>query len=284
MTNVSVTASQQRAARIAGLAYIFGILYVPVYLLTGAGLTVDGDPAATIANVQSNLLLFRIGIASTLVMFVSVFVLIAALYATVEPVNRNLALLGMVLRLPEATLGLLAVVFSLIVSQLASGNASVAGFEPQQVQSLVQLAVWGGSACRNRQSGFHGARFAADSVPVLHRAVCAAAAGRLRRADLRACTRECLHVDPCAGQRGGRKADAHGCTGHGLRAGVRPVASDQKRGCATGAAPLGRSGASDGTCSPGARRTRRLNSNVRGWLLGPIAHRRPVLRLSRVWR
>jgi hypothetical protein len=146
MTNVSVTASRRQAARIAGLAYVFGILYVPVYVLTSGGLTVAGDPAATFANVQANPVLFRVGIVSTLVMFVSVFVLIAALYVALEPVNRNLALLGLVLRLPEAMLGLVSVVFSLVVSQLASGNASVAGFAPQQVQALVQIALSGGSA------------------------------------------------------------------------------------------------------------------------------------------
>jgi hypothetical protein len=43
MTNVSVTASQRQAARIAGLAYVFGILYVPVYVLTSGGLTVAGE-------------------------------------------------------------------------------------------------------------------------------------------------------------------------------------------------------------------------------------------------
>ena len=164
MTSFSVTTSQRRAARIAGLAYVFGILYVPVYLLTSAGLTVAGDPAATLANVQANPVLFRVGIASSLVMFVSVFVLIAALYVTVEPVNRNLALLGLVLRLPEAMLGLVSVVFSLLVSQLASGDASVAGFGPQQVQALVQLALQGGSAAGTLNLVF----MALGSLPFLY--------------------------------------------------------------------------------------------------------------------
>jgi len=141
MTSFSVTTSQRHAARIAGLAYVLAILYVPVYLLTSAGLTVAGDPAATFANVQANPVLFRVGIASTLVMFVSVFVLIAALYATVEPVNRNLAMLGVVLRLPEAMFGLVSLVFTLIISQLATGEAPVAGSGPQQ--ALVQLAMEG---------------------------------------------------------------------------------------------------------------------------------------------
>ena len=43
MTSFGVTTSQRRAARIAGLAYVFAILYVPVYLLTSGGLTVAGD-------------------------------------------------------------------------------------------------------------------------------------------------------------------------------------------------------------------------------------------------
>jgi hypothetical protein len=162
MTSFGVTTSQRRAARIAGLAYIFGILYVPVYLLTSAGLTVAGDPAATFANVQANPVLFRVGIASTLVMFVSVFVLIAALYVTVEPVNRAIALLGLVLRLPEAMLGLVSVVFSLLVSQIASGDASLAGSGPKQVQ--VQLALQGGSAAGTLNLVF----MALGSLPFLY--------------------------------------------------------------------------------------------------------------------
>ena len=71
--------------------------------------------------------------------------LIAALYATVEPVNRNLAMLGLVLRLPEAMFGLLSLVFSMMISQLATSEASVAGFGPQQVHALVQLAMQGAS-------------------------------------------------------------------------------------------------------------------------------------------
>ena len=145
VTTVNVTLSQRRAARIAGLAYVFGILYVPVYVLTSAGLTVAGDSAATFANVQANPLLFRVGLAGSLVMFVSVFVLIAALYVTVEPVNRGIALLGLVLRLPEAIFGLVSVVFSLIVSQLASGDTSAAAFAPQQVQLALQGASAAGS-------------------------------------------------------------------------------------------------------------------------------------------
>ena len=160
MTNVSVTESQRQAARIAGLAYVFAILYVPVYLLTSAGLTVANDPVATLANVQANPLLFRIGIASTLLMFVSVFVLIAALYATVAPINRNLALLGLLLRMPEATLGLVSVAFSIVISQLASSGASVAGYAPQ----LVQLALSGGSAAGSLNLIF----MALGSLPFLY--------------------------------------------------------------------------------------------------------------------
>jgi Domain of unknown function (DUF4386) len=164
MTSFGVTTSQRRAARIAGIAYIFGILFVPVYLQTSAGLTVAGDSAATLANVQANPVLYRVGIASTLVMFVSVFVLIAALYATVEPVNRNVALLGVVLRLPEATLGLVSVVFSLTVAQLATGAALVAGFGSPQVQALVQLAMLGGSSAGTLNLVF----MALGSLPFLY--------------------------------------------------------------------------------------------------------------------
>ena len=137
---------------------------MPVYLLTSASLTVAGDPAATFVNVQSNPVLFRAGIASSLVMFVSVFVLIAALYVTVEPVNRNVALLGLVLRLPEAVFGLVSLVFSLLVSHLASGDVSLASFGPQQVQALVLLALQGASAAGTLNLMF----MALGSLPFLY--------------------------------------------------------------------------------------------------------------------
>jgi hypothetical protein len=164
MTGLSVTLAQRLAARIAGLAYVLAILYVPVYLLTSGGLTVAVDAAATVANIQANPVLFRVGIVSSLVMFVSVFVLIAALYVTVEPVNRNLALVGLVLRLPEAMLGLVSVVFSLLVSQLASGGASLGGYSPQQVQAQVQLALQGGAAAGSLNMVF----MALGSLPFLY--------------------------------------------------------------------------------------------------------------------
>jgi hypothetical protein len=164
MTGLSVTPSQRLAARIAGIAYVLAILYVPVYLLTSGGLAVAGDPAATLVNIQANRVLFRVGIVSSLVMFVSVFVLIAALYVTVEPVNRSLALLGLVLRLPEAMLGLVSVVFTLLVSQLASASAVLDGYGPQQTQALVQLALQGGTAAGTLNLVF----MALGSLPFLY--------------------------------------------------------------------------------------------------------------------
>jgi hypothetical protein len=97
-------------------------------------------------------------------MFVSVFVLIVALYVTVEPVNRNLALLGLVLRLPEAVLGLVSLVFSLLVSYLASGDASLSGVGPPQVPALVQFALQGGNAAGTLNLLF----MALGSLPILY--------------------------------------------------------------------------------------------------------------------
>ena len=55
MTDRSVYAAQRLAARIAGVAYVVGILYVPVYLLTSASLSVPGDTVATIGCARRRL-------------------------------------------------------------------------------------------------------------------------------------------------------------------------------------------------------------------------------------
>jgi len=69
------------------------------------------------------------------------FVLIVALYVTLERVNRNLALLGLILHVPESVLGLLNVLIGLRMSQIVSSEASLLGFSSTQVQTLVQVSL-----------------------------------------------------------------------------------------------------------------------------------------------
>ncbi len=137
MTNQTSDSSPLVYARIAGVAYL---LIIVIGILNGtlidSRLIVPGDDAATAQNIMANELLFRIGSVSVLVLYAGVLVLSAALYVTLEKVNRNLALLAMLLRSGEAIVGAATVLLSFVVLFLLNGEGRSTAFETEQLQAL----------------------------------------------------------------------------------------------------------------------------------------------------
>lgn len=132
--------SQQKAARVAGLAYLLIIITsVLSMIFLDSKLTVKGNTAATVNNIMANEVLFRIMTAYDLIMFTSVVILSLALYVTLKPVSRNLALLALLWRLGEVIIGGVAVLSSLIVLVLLNGADYSAVFETGQLHALVGL-------------------------------------------------------------------------------------------------------------------------------------------------
>ena len=138
MTNRTAEASPLFYARITGFLYMFIII---IGVLNGifidSKLIVLGNDAATATNIIANDLLFRTGIASILVLYASVVVLSWALYVLLKKVNKNLALLAMILRSGEAILGAATVLISFIVLLLLNGNGYSTVFESEQLQAFV---------------------------------------------------------------------------------------------------------------------------------------------------
>jgi len=140
MTNRTAEASPLFYARIAGFLYI---LIIIIGVLNGifidSKLIVSGNDAVTANNIMANDLLFRIGIASILILYTSVIVLSLALYEILKSVNKNLALLALILRSAEAVLGGFTVLISFIVLGLLNGTGYSTIFEAEQLQSLVGI-------------------------------------------------------------------------------------------------------------------------------------------------
>lgn len=138
MTNRITETSLLIYARVAGLAYLITIcLGIFSVSFIESNLVISGDNAATVNNIIENEFLFRIGIASEILMYVLVVLLAWALYQILKTVNKNLALLALLWRLAEAIVGASATVLSgLIPLLLLNGNIV---FETQQLQSLVGL-------------------------------------------------------------------------------------------------------------------------------------------------
>lgn len=99
MRNFFADISLNKTAIFTGVAFILmlliGIFGLPLY----ANLIVPGDETTTINNIMANLLLFRLGIASYLIILILDVVVAVGLYMIFKQVNKNLALLQMWLRL-----------------------------------------------------------------------------------------------------------------------------------------------------------------------------------------
>ncbi len=138
MTNNTVDATLQKAARVAGLAYVLIIVLAILKVnFLESNLIVSGNDAATTNNIIANELLFRIGVVSEIIMFLLVVILSLALYVILKTVNKNLALAALLFRFGETIIGAVVTVLSGLIPLLLLNSEAV--FETEQLQALVGL-------------------------------------------------------------------------------------------------------------------------------------------------
>src|SRR5688572_8709228 len=88
-------ATLQRYARATGVAMLLSIIFGMIgELYLPARIIVEGDAAATAANIVQQPMLFRLTFASYLVEGICDVALLVFFYILLKPVNRNLALLS----------------------------------------------------------------------------------------------------------------------------------------------------------------------------------------------
>ncbi len=140
MTNYNIETSQHKAARVAGFIFLFIVTgWILNWTLVESRLAVIGDATAAVKNIMANEQLFRIGIANELIFAISGIVLAAALYIILKPVNRNLALVALVLKLAESVVSAVIVLVSFIALQMLNGKASLTVIKPEQLQDILGL-------------------------------------------------------------------------------------------------------------------------------------------------
>jgi len=137
-----VDTSQRKAARVAGFMFLFSLI-VPLlnWTFVLSKLIVVENVIATASNIMANELLFRIGITIELFMSVGLIVLALALYIILKPVNKNLALLALFLKLAEAIIASVIVLVSFIALQILNGKAYLTVFTLEQLQFPVGLIL-----------------------------------------------------------------------------------------------------------------------------------------------
>jgi hypothetical protein len=140
MTNSTTKAASLFYARVAGFSYLL-IIITAILNVTfiDSKIIISGNDAATSSNILANDLLFRSSIVLVLIIYASVAVLSHSLYVILKTVNKNIALLAMILRSIEATLGSVTALMSFFMVLLLNGENYSTVFEPEQLQALVGL-------------------------------------------------------------------------------------------------------------------------------------------------
>ena len=105
------------------------------------GLVSEGDAAQTAADIMASEGLFRLGIASLVVVIALDVVVAWALYRVFSPVNKSLSLLAMALRLVYSGVFMVAVGHLLGAVRLLSNDGYLAVFGADQVNAQAMLEI-----------------------------------------------------------------------------------------------------------------------------------------------
>lgn len=132
--------SVKKTARITGVLYL--IIFLAnffVFIFVSGSLNVPGDAAATANNILASESLYRSGVASYLLVFLSEIGVAILLYRLLKPVNETLSMMAMATRLMQAAVhavNLINFIFPLI---LLNGGDYLTTFAPDQLNSLALL-------------------------------------------------------------------------------------------------------------------------------------------------
>ena len=132
--------SVKKTARLTGVLYLtifFANLFV--FIFVSGTLNVPGDATATANNILASESLYRAGIVSYLIVFLSEVGATILLYVLLKPVNKTIAMMMVVTRLMQAAVhavNLLNFVFPLII---LDGSAYLNAFSTEQLHAFVQL-------------------------------------------------------------------------------------------------------------------------------------------------
>jgi len=142
MTIPAIDRSQQRAARVVGFAYLFAMgTAIFAEFNVHARLIVAGDAAQTAQNIMAHQQLWRLGMASNLLCFLTDVALIVALYVILKRVNPSLALFAASLRLVESSFFIALTLNDFDVLQALSGADYLKTFGADRLQALAMLSI-----------------------------------------------------------------------------------------------------------------------------------------------
>jgi hypothetical protein len=143
MVNSAISQAQRKAAKIAAVSQLlsFGLVVAANFAVLQR--LIVADPAQTVRNVLAHETLFRVGVAGFVFYTLGVFVLSAALYVILRPVDPTLALVAMFGRLTHGITWLVVSLNLFAALRLMSAPGMAGAFSPDQVNALARSSLSG---------------------------------------------------------------------------------------------------------------------------------------------
>jgi hypothetical protein len=132
--------TNKKNARIAGFLYLSYIIVTAIANVVGRKIIiVDGDAAATVANIIAKGMAFRIGFVSDILAGILFLLSAWALYALLKPVNQNIALLFLLVNLGGVAVHCLNMLNLYSAALLLNGADYLQVFQAGQLQALAMF-------------------------------------------------------------------------------------------------------------------------------------------------
>jgi Domain of unknown function (DUF4386) len=126
-------------ARMGGFCWLMCFLTSIYPLILSGRLIVQGDPAATAANLLANEALFRSGTAALLISTAFYVAATLFIYEVLKPVNRSLSLLAAFFSLVGCGVGAFSCIFGFMPFILLKGAPYLSVYTTEQLQALSYL-------------------------------------------------------------------------------------------------------------------------------------------------
>jgi hypothetical protein len=131
--------TNKKTARMAGFLYLIYIVATMIAQVSRTKLIVFGDAIATAKNILASEWLFRIGFMSDVLAGVLFLLAAWALYVLLKPVNKNIALLFLLLNLGGVAVQCINMLNLFCAVLLSSGAGYLKVFQADQLQALAMF-------------------------------------------------------------------------------------------------------------------------------------------------